>query len=95
MSLYTVDDITSFNFAIVIAERHHLLLNNFFQDDAGVWRCNWRTTPKPDGDSVWFMHAEHARPFDALRDALLMAINARQHISADAEPEPETLNVFD
>lgn len=60
----------SFNALFVEAAERGLQLNNFCQLPSGVWRCNWRI----DGKTPWFgQFAEHARPFDAMLNAYVLA----------------------
>jgi hypothetical protein len=52
------------------ARERGLRLNNFFQLADGSFRANWRL----DGDKTWFgAFADHARPFDALLNAYVLA----------------------
>lgn len=67
----TPDMLTSFNAVFYEAKQRGLTLNSFNQGRRETtFFANWRR-----GDE-YFDVAQHERPFDALRDALLKAIGA-------------------
>lgn len=62
-----MNEITSFNNLFVEAARRGLRLNNLFQLENGMFRCNWRTQ---DWSGPF---ADDAKPFTAALSAYVLA----------------------
>jgi hypothetical protein len=63
----------SFEALFATADAHGLHLNNLYQMDDGLFRCNFRT--EPSGKETWFAPvSENADPRAALEAALEIAL---------------------
>lgn len=94
-------EITSFNQLFTEAARHGFRLNNLFQLENGMFRCNWRTQ---DWSGPF---ADDAKPFTAALSAYVLAdlqapLARRRELDEDAaklvamgqDPGPTDADLF-
>lgn len=86
------EEITSFNALFVAADRLSFKLEAFTQDRHRMFTAVWRVDGSPENallTAVWHGSAvTHRRPFDAARDAFLLALKESPY--HQPPPEPET-----
>lgn len=81
-------ELNTFNEVFSLAKAKGLVLNSFNQMSDSRFRVNWKWVSKA-GTPRFPDPVEHERPFDALRDALLVALQSKP-----AQEPAENVDLF-